>query len=130
MFVFFSLGVSVCLVFAFFLVFGIKAVWPLANMGIVGSPDKIIKPVPALITIAELSKKLDSANLILDSLSVSSTSGVFVGVVRDGPTVYFSDSKDSSWQANFLGQVLSRTTADNKNPKVVDLTGARPIVKF
>ena len=130
LFVFFFLSAAACLVFAFFLVLGIRAVWPLTKMGTVGRSDKIIKPVPARTTIAELSKKLNSENIILTSLSVSSTSGVFVGVVRDGPTVYFSDSKDSSWQVNFLSRVLSRTTVDNKKPKVVDLTTSRPIVKF
>ena len=119
-----------CLIFAFFLVMGIRTVWPLTKMGIQDSSFTIIKPVPAQTTIAELSKKLNSANIILTSLSVSSTSGVFVGVVRDGPTVYFSDSKDSSWQVSFLARVLSRTSVDNKKPKVVDLTTSRPIVKF
>ncbi len=128
--VFFFLSVVVCLVFAFFLVLGIRAVWPLTKMGIVGSPDKIIKPVPTRTTIAELSKKLNSENIILASLSISSAPGVFVGVVQDGPTVYFSDSTDSLWQVDFLARVLSRTTVDNKKPKVVDLTSARPIVKF
>ena len=130
LFISFFLSALTCLVFAFFLVFGIRAVWPLTKMGIVGSSNKIIKPVPVQPTIAELSKKLNSENIILTSLSVSSTSGVFVGVVRDGPTVYFSDSQDYSWQVSFLSRVLSRTTADNKKPKVVDLTTSRPIVKF
>lgn len=119
-----------CLVFASFLVLGIRTVWSLTKMGIVTSRDTIIKPVPMKTTITELSKKLNSENIVLVSLSVSSTSGVFVGVVRDGPMVYFSDSKDSSWQVNFLARVLSRITIDNKKPKVVNLTTSRPIVKF
>lgn len=129
-FVFFFLSALACLFFVFLLFFGAKAVWPLAKIEMISRSDKIIKPVPTRITIEELSKKLNSATIILTSLSVSSTSGVFVGVVQDGPTVYFSESYDSSWQVNFLAKVLSRTTVDNKKPKVVDLTGERPIVKF
>ena len=112
------------------LFFFYRFISPIIKTGNFGRSDKIIKPIGAATTIAQLKQKLTSENIILDSLLVSSSSGVFIGRVREGPTVYFSDSQDAEWQVKFLGLILSRTTVDNRKPTLVDLTSVRPIVKF
>lgn len=102
----------------------------LPRLAIRDSQDKIVKPFGVSITIQDLSKKLADKNLIMDSLAVSSMSGVFVGVVRGGPTVYFSENHDASWQVDLLVLIITRTMVDNKKPTYIDLRNGRPIVKF
>ncbi len=94
------------------------------------SYGKMIKPVGAQTTLQDLSQKLSDKNIIMEFLRPATESGVFIGVVRDGPTVYFSQNQDATWQVNSLYLIISRTTIDDKKPKVIDITSVRPIVKF
>lgn len=112
------------------LVAGYKFISPLAGIGLNSSQTKLIIPNGETTNINQLSQKLKEKNLILDSLSTSSESGVIVGQLRNGPKVYFSQYGDVSWQVTSLVLIISRTTVDNKKPVLIDLRSSKPIVKF
>jgi hypothetical protein len=92
--------------------------------------DRIIKPLGSTTTIDEIRIKLDDKNIIVDDLTESSASGTIVGKIKGGPDVFFTENQDASWQVNSLVLIMSRITADNKKPKVIDLRNIKPIVKF
>ena len=94
------------------------------------SQGKLIRPLGSTISISALSNKLAQKNIIMDSLVEASESGIYIGVIKDGPTVYFSQNQDLSWQVLSVALILQRTTVDNKKPQIIDLTTNRPIVKF
>ncbi len=78
---------------------------------------------------SDLQKKLGENNIMLDSFSATTSSGM-IAKVKDGPTVFFSQDLPADWQVSSLQLILTRLTIDNKKPKVIDLRQARPIVKF
>ncbi len=110
--------------------FGVKQLLPLTKFLTSSSGDDLVKGVGATTTIPDLKEKLDKKNIIFDRFYISSTSGILVGVVRDGPTVYFSFSEPAAWQVDSLLLIMSRTSVNNKKPSFIDLRRARPIVKF
>lgn len=92
--------------------------------------DSIIKPVSDLAEAGDLSDVLSENNFIMESLSESTSSGVFIGKIKDGPRVYFSKNRDPKWQVKSLVLILNKLTIDNKKPTLVDLRYEQPIVKF
>lgn len=109
---------------------GVTQLLPLAKYLTSTSGDNLVKGVGVTTTISDLKDKLDEKNIIFDRFDISSKSGILVGVVRDGPTVYFSFSEPAAWQVDSLLLIMSRTSANNKKPSFIDLRRARPIVKF
>ena len=92
------------------------------------APDKIIKPIGAMITTSQLSKKLNDATINYDS--VEATEGALLVRINEGPKVYFSTTEDLNWQMSSLVLILQRLTINNKKPLIVDLRSSKPIVKF
>ncbi len=92
---------------------------------------KILKPNVNVGGIAELKREIKAKNIIFDELAESTSSAILiVGKVRDGPKVYFSQNKEADWQVNSLQLILLKLGIDSKKPVLIDLRGARPIVKF
>ncbi|HVZ66898.1 MAG TPA: hypothetical protein VG917_01420 [Patescibacteria group bacterium] len=102
----------------------------LSNNNYATNSSKIIDPYGKTTNIGELEKKLNEKNLVFSSLDQASMSSVIIGKMPEGPTVYFSESKDVEWQVGALTLILSHLTIDNKKPTFVDLRGTKPIVKF
>lgn len=92
--------------------------------------EKIVRPVGKQTTLSDLKNKLSDRNIKMESLEEASESGTFIGRIRDGAEVYFSQNQDVLWQVNSLYLIIARTTIDNKKPKVIDMRSVRPIVKF
>lgn len=123
--------VTACVVItaAVLLGFSVRNVIPLLKIGS-EQKDAIIKPVSQIATIDDLSKRLSDKNIIMESLTEGSSSGIINGKIKDGPNVYFSKNKDVDWQVLSLELILTKLTVDSKKPAFVDLTGKQPIVKF
>ncbi len=109
--------------------FSFKNMTSLFKIGI-GQENSIIKPVGAVATKNDLLKALNDKNLIMESLVESSSSGIFIGRIKDGPKVYFSRIRDAKWQVLSLGLILNKLSVDNKKPLLIDLRFEQPIVKF
>ncbi|HVT00852.1 MAG TPA: hypothetical protein VHE53_01290 [Patescibacteria group bacterium] len=120
-------GIIVLIVFYFALTHLLPL---LSNNNYANNTSGIIDPYGKSTNITELKKKLNEKNLVFDSLNQASMSSVIIGKMPDGPTVYFSDSKDVEWQVGALTLIMSHLTIDNKKPSFVDLRGTKPIVKF
>ena|SRR5688572_1054054 len=106
-----------------------KMVFPVISLD--GTSDKeLIRPLGESTSIEDLKRRLDDKNIIFESLTQATESGVFVGMVKEGPTVLFSQTQDAKWQVASLALILQRTTVNNKKPRLIDLTTNRPIVKF
>lgn len=126
----FVAGTIVVVLLVVLLASGYKLIAPLTKMGIISSNNKMIKPVGTSTTVTGLTKQLAEKNIILSSIASSSMSGVIIGKVKEGPTVYFSEIEEAAWQVEALFLIMSRTTVDNKKPTLIDLRTGRPIVKF
>ena len=81
--------------------------------------------------------ELDSARQILldkdiniEKFGYSSESSVLTLSLREGATVYFSNSVGFSQQAEILEKLLYSLKSEGKNARVIDLRYNRPIVKF
>ncbi|HVZ12033.1 MAG TPA: hypothetical protein VG965_03305 [Patescibacteria group bacterium] len=105
-------------------------VFSFLKFGIDNSNGNIVKPVTQGSTLDDIKGLLSDKNIILDSINVSSDSATYIGVIHDGPTVYFSQDQDPKWQVDSLYLILSRMGVDNKKPQYIDLRSIRPIVKF
>jgi hypothetical protein len=126
------IGILIILLLAlliFSIVLSIKNVLPLLRGGN-HKESAIIKPVLNTTTTDGLSKALSDKDLIMESLTETSSSEVIIGQIKDGPKVYFSKNKDAEWQALSLKLILNKLTVDNKRPTLIDLLGKQPIVKF
>lgn len=119
--------------FVTLIIVGVFFAWKIASSLLsldTNHSDNLIKPIGSATTIPILQKELSDKGIVMDSLREASESGVFEGVVRDGPKVLFSQNLDSKWQILSLVLILQKTTVDNKKPALIDLTTNRPIVKF
>ena len=92
--------------------------------------EKIIAPLTKGDFKQELKKKLSDKNIIFESFKEATESGVFIGKIKDGPIVYFSDNKDVVWLVSSLQLITSRFTIEVKRPTTIDLRQSKPIVKF
>jgi len=92
--------------------------------------EKIISPIDNDHGIDSLKQRIQDKNLKISTLKISTESGILVGEIKNGPTVYFSTSKSAESQASSLQLILSRLTIDNNKPTFIDLRFAKPIVKF
>lgn len=126
-FIFVAVAAAAAVIIFFFLwKFAVSAI----NIGAFFQTDQIIKPIADSSSLSDLEQKLSEKNIIMDALATASESGVFVGVIRSGPTVYFSQNLSASWQVDSLALIIRSATVGNKKPIVVDLRTTRPIVKF
>lgn len=117
-----AVGVAIALFFAN------KTISPFISFG--QNSKELIRPLGETTTLDDLKKRLADKNIIFESIKAATESGEFVGKVKEGPTVLFSQNQDAKWQVASLALILQRTTVNNKKPVLVDLTTNRPIVKF
>ena len=119
------------LVFAVIILFAIssKNLLPLLKFGS-EQKNPIVKPVSEHATQNSLSKILFDKNFIMESLAEGSSSGVIIGKIKDGPRVFFSQTRDAKWQVVSLELILNKLKIDNKEPSLIDFRYEQPIVKF
>ena len=128
--VFFRILIISIVITAFVLfVFSIKNLLPLLRFGR-EQKNPIIGSVSKVATANDLYKILSDKNFIMESLVESSSSGVIIGKIKDGPRVYFAKEKEAGWQVLSLELILNKLTIDNKKPVLIDLRFEQPIVKF
>lgn len=113
----------------FLLAFSLKSILPFVKIGSFRE-ESIIKPVLGLANLEQLSAGLSQKNILMESLAESSSSGLFIGKVKDGPRVYFTQTREAKWQVDSLELILRRLTIDNKKPTLIDFRFDQPIVKF
>mgnify|MGYP001605389433 FL=1 len=99
------------------------------NKFAVESSDPIVKPLGSFTSPENIKTLLDDKNIILESIDATG-SAIIVAKIKGGPRVFFSKTRDASWQVNSLQLILSKLTVDNKKPDLIDLRSDRPIVKF
>lgn len=98
--------------------------------------QKIIKPIVYNINIDDLRSKLEDKQIAIDSLEVSSLSGILTLKIHDGPTVLFSDTADVDQQISSLQLIIRRLTIDKgtlgstRKPSLIDLRFSNPVVQF
>ena len=127
---FFSiLAISVVILLLVFAIFFFKTFAPLIRVR-ADSQNQIIRPVGNLVSKKDLTDLLLDKNIIMESLVEGSSSGALIGIIKDGPKVYFSKSRDLKWQIISLELLLKKFTIDNKKPVLIDLRFEQPIVKF
>lgn len=119
---------SVVILIALF--FAFKMLIPVFRGVNAGGEVKILKPNGTSTSVDDLNKQLQEKGVVFESLNEASVSGVIIGKISDGPTVHFSKEQDASWQVISLKLIIQRLRMDNKKPTLVDLSGAKPIVKF
>jgi hypothetical protein len=98
----------------------------------VGPAGKLetIKPVGVETQMEALETVLAEKNIMYEKISEASVSAAIAIQIKDGPLVFFSKSDDPARQVTSLQLILARLTIDNKKVTSIDLTGAKPIVKF
>ena len=126
-------------IFLIFLIFlGIKLI-PLARNLFPQNQNKnqaIIKPFVYNLNIDDLRAKLEDKQIGIDSLEVSSQSGILTLKIHDGPVVLFSDTDDVDQQISSLQLIIRRLTIDKgtsgniRKPTQIDLRFNNPVVQF
>lgn len=119
-------------------IMGIKLL-PLAKNLLPQNQNKnqtIIRPFVYNINVYDLRTKLEDKQISIDSLEVSSQSGVLTLKIHDGPVVLFSDTEDVDQQISSLQLIIRRLTIDKgtsgniRKPSRIDLRFNNPVVQF
>jgi hypothetical protein len=90
----------------------------------------IIKPYGIHTDTDRLKLLLEKKNIRYEEVSESSSSGSIIIQITEGPKVYFSKSREADFQISSLQLILARLTIDDRKVTLIDLRGAKPIVKF
>lgn len=96
----------------------------------------IIKPFAYNVGVEGLRTKLEDKHISVDSLEISSRSGVLTLKIHDGPVVLFSDTEDVDQQISSLQLIIRRLTIDKgtsgniRKPSRIDLRFNNPVVQF
>lgn len=77
-----------------------------------------------------LEKKLVENNFVIENRGIASGSSSLFVKIKDGPFVFFSQSKDLGGQISSLRTILKKLTIENRKPARIDFGKNAPIVNF
>lgn len=107
------------------------AVRILLNKAFPSDKGPIIRPVVVLqFGTDQLEKLLNDANINVDEIRLSSTSGGLTAKIERGPRVYFSNNEDLALQVASLDKILTRLIISGEKAVSIDFREDRPLVKF
>ncbi len=127
---------ALCLVLVLVIFFATKLAPFLKNLKLERQNSAIIQPYVSGINIETLRSKLEDKQIRIESLEISSRSGILTLKIQDGPVVLFSDTDNVDQQISSLQLIIGRLTIDKgtsgniKKPSRIDLRFRNPVVEF
>ena len=92
---------------------------------------EIISPwIQNAVQVSDAERILKEELIQIGSIEYSTASGALTLVIKDGPTVYFSDNVTFGDQALLLKKILKSLKLEDRSARVIDLRYNKPIVKF
>lgn len=124
------------LAFGLVVFFGITLIPFFTKIKFTSQSPKIIVPYVGGVDTESLKSKLEDKQIHVESLEISSRSGILTLKIQNGPIVLFSDTDNIDQQISSLQLIIRRLTIDKgtsgniKKPSRIDLRFSNPVVEF